>query len=210
MDTNSNEPTSSKSIDELTQARFDAYMKLSESMGETDEEFMARRSEMEQAGRNLEERFADRGLVFTRDFSGAMPVQAFGVIDGMRFYFRFRHNTATLNVGELDPEKPQRDYERQVKQIQDAKDALEQKLAKGEADDDFVLRINAARVPAKETPNGIDDYPTLLSKRAVIADVTDSPHAGILSGNEAEDLFTELVAELEDVDINLNPPGGFA
>jgi hypothetical protein len=50
----------------------------------------------------LEEKYADRGLVFTSPFEGLAPIQAFGHLDGMRFYFRLRGGEASLRVGEYD------------------------------------------------------------------------------------------------------------
>lgn len=50
----------------------------------------------------LEGKYADRGLVFTSPFEGANLVQAFGHLDGMRFYFRLRGGEASMRVGVYD------------------------------------------------------------------------------------------------------------
>lgn len=50
----------------------------------------------------LEDKYADRGLVFTSPFEGANLVQAFGHLDGYRFYFRLRNGEASLRVGAFD------------------------------------------------------------------------------------------------------------
>lgn len=58
--------------------------------------------------RTLEARHADRGLRFQRDPDGTpagfgfVPAQAFGTIDGQRFYFRFRSDHARVQVGPFD------------------------------------------------------------------------------------------------------------
>lgn len=48
----------------------------------------------------LEEKYKHRGLRFD-GFGGSHPVQADGEIDGEEFYFRFRGDSATLEVGRL-------------------------------------------------------------------------------------------------------------
>lgn len=50
----------------------------------------------------LEEKYADRGLVFTSPFEGLAPIQAYGHLDGKRFYFRLRGGEASLKVGVYD------------------------------------------------------------------------------------------------------------
>lgn len=50
----------------------------------------------------LEEKYAERGLIFTSSFEGLAPIQAYGYLDGMRFYFRLRGGEASLRVGEYD------------------------------------------------------------------------------------------------------------
>lgn len=47
----------------------------------------------------LEEKYADRGLKFTSPFEGLAPIQAYGHLDGKRFYFRLRGGDASLRVG---------------------------------------------------------------------------------------------------------------
>lgn len=50
----------------------------------------------------LEAKYADRGLSFTSPFEGLAPIQAYGHIDGKRFYFRLRGGYASLQVGVYD------------------------------------------------------------------------------------------------------------
>ena len=70
----------------------------------TEETWKAHREGIAKTVAALEEKYADRGLKFTTPFVGGVPVQAFGHIDGMRFYFRFRGNWANLRVGPYDRE----------------------------------------------------------------------------------------------------------
>lgn len=50
----------------------------------------------------LEGKYADRGLKFTSPFEGLAPIQAYGHLDGKRFYFRLRGGSASLRVGVYD------------------------------------------------------------------------------------------------------------
>lgn len=50
----------------------------------------------------LEEKYSDRGLKFTSPFEGLAPIQAYGHLDGKRFYFRLRGGDASLKVGTYD------------------------------------------------------------------------------------------------------------
>lgn len=52
----------------------------------------------------LEEKYSDRGLRFTSPFEGLAPIQAYGHLDGKRFYFRLRGGEASLRVGVYDKE----------------------------------------------------------------------------------------------------------
>lgn len=50
----------------------------------------------------LEEKYSNRGLKFTSPFEGFAPIQAYGHLDGKRFYFRLRGGDASLRVGVYD------------------------------------------------------------------------------------------------------------
>lgn len=63
-------------------------------------------SSLPDAVSTLESKYADRGLRFDQGgFQGLEPIQAYGVIDGMRFYFRNRGHMMSLSVGIFDVEK---------------------------------------------------------------------------------------------------------
>jgi hypothetical protein len=51
---------------------------------------------------SMEAEHTDRGLRFFRSGLGHTPVQAYGEIDGEYFYFRFRHDMASIEVGPYD------------------------------------------------------------------------------------------------------------
>ena len=50
----------------------------------------------------LEAQFNKRGLQFTSPFEGLSLMQAYGFLDGKRFYFHLRHGNASLCVGIYD------------------------------------------------------------------------------------------------------------
>lgn len=185
---------------------FDGYGDEYDPVAE-ERDFQKEKEEMKEAVLRLEKRFADRGLKFTQNFAGGLPMQAFGIIDNMRFYFRFRHDVAVLRVGNLDEAKPLRDYDRAValrmKRLRDIEeDFTAGKMTRQEADSASKW---FAREPRIEYPNGRDDYPTLIKKEARISNVLGETYAGFLKADEAEKVFTSLVEALEDVDYNLNP-----
>lgn len=55
--------------------------------------------------KRLETKYAFLGLEFTEPFNGYVPVQAWGKIHGMDFYFRFRHDYLSLRVGDFSEGK---------------------------------------------------------------------------------------------------------
>jgi hypothetical protein len=58
----------------------------------------------ERIAQELEASNIHRGLRFTSVFQGLVPVQAYGIVDGKRFYFRQRNGLSYLVVGEFDYE----------------------------------------------------------------------------------------------------------
>jgi hypothetical protein len=60
------------------------------------------KSDWDNEVKTLEAKYADRGLVFTSPFEGFAPIQAYGHLDGKRFYFRLRGGEASLRVGIYD------------------------------------------------------------------------------------------------------------
>jgi hypothetical protein len=56
----------------------------------------------------LEEQFYSRGLQFTAPFEGLSLMQAYGYLDGQRFYFHLHKGNASLCVGVYDYATEQR------------------------------------------------------------------------------------------------------
>jgi hypothetical protein len=67
----------------------------------------------------LEKLYSHRGLKFTTVFEGLEPVQAYGDIDGMRFYFRERGGISSLKVGKYDVELERKYAQRQNDSLRD-------------------------------------------------------------------------------------------
>ena len=147
---------------------------------------------MDEAAERLETKYADRGLKFTVPFSGMVPVQAFGHIDGNRFYFRFRYDRGMLKIGPVDEELDKALAVAEEKRRQE-------KLAKINANDVFSSLGLGREKPAQ---TGEDDYyyPNRVTTFSSIADYSGEPYLGALTKEMAVDLFSKLVEALEPVE----------
>ncbi len=67
---------------------------------------------------SLEEKYKHRNLKFTSAFEGIVPVQAYGKIDNLYFYFRLRGDAASLIVGSYDDEIEEARYQENINQTQ--------------------------------------------------------------------------------------------
>lgn len=147
----------------------------------------------------LEEKYADRGLKFTRGFSGSSPVQAWGVIDGYRFYFRYRTDAASIRIGFIAEDRAEREYERDMKfhkeriARSEAREALTGELDTSLSNALFLLE------PKLNVADGVTDYPSSIRKQAYVSGVFNDPWNGQLSPEQAEYIFVRLIENLEDV-----------
>lgn len=154
--------------------------------------------EVDEAVAELEAKFAGRGLRFTEGFRGACPMQAYGWIDGQRFYFRYRNDIASLRVGTVDPVKAQKayEYDRTVK----AKSMVDFVAANRELSDEQqqeMLAVQAAKA-VLETNDDIHAFPSAITAYAGFNDIQGNPYAGALnSKEEILTTFIRLVSELE-------------
>jgi hypothetical protein len=138
----------------------------------------------------LEARYAQHGLRFDSGFAGALPVQASGRIGRRFFYFRFRHDSASLSVGSPDHRRNASYAKR------DRRRALRTLRRKGAPLDTFD-RFLAQR---SLTPDrGLSRHPSILVRYAVINDVTGEEYAGTLEQAQAEQLFVRLFDDLKPV-----------
>jgi hypothetical protein len=186
-------------LPELTDEEFKAMSLARGQDPQVVEFWAARRRATIKLGEDLEAKYATRGLKFTVPPSGGMPMQAFGHLDGMRFYFRFRHNWASLKVGPFDAEIERLDFERKVEQAQRKNAEVDAKILAGELkDDDVFARWNVPTRPTQE------DEPDFLPTRIVKAYgregiAGESEYLGDLDPEQAFEIFGDLVENLEDV-----------
>lgn len=151
--------------------------------------------ELDLAVSNLESKYSHRGLQFETGFLGSVPVQAYGHLDGMRFYFRFRHDSARLDLGVYNAEKEEADYQRDLENERVRKEQATKDLADGkitEMDYMFWTMSNAYKVEESNK----DYYPNPVLKSVSVHGYTGEPYAGTLNGKEAEDLFSQLADRL--------------
>lgn len=191
--------------------KVDEYLALSEEMEggpealseeELDEIRRQERLSLDTAAANLERRYADRGLKFTSGFRGVVPVQAFGTIDGMMFYFRYRGDYGNLRIGFIEDDRYELEYKRDMLfHNERLEKRAEEKAAAGDSwdtenewFDDLMFREPKLQ---KITDTSI---PTTLRKVAGIVNYLDDPYNGSLTGEQCEDLFIRLMEELEEVD----------
>lgn len=170
-----------------------------------EEKWKVYNAEMKHVTDRLEKRYENRGLKFTRAFVGSIPVQAFGTIDDMIFYFRYRGDYGQLEVGFIKEDRFDLEYERDVmfheERVRKDKEQKAQAKAAGIAPDpdDYIFESLWLTPPIKKIPTD-EDMPTSLRKVAYVQNYLDSPYNGTLTLDECEDLFTRLVEGLEDVE----------
>lgn len=156
---------------------------------------MPEQKELDIAISNLESKYSHRGLRFETPFLGSVPVQAYGHLDGMRFYFRFRHDAARLDLGVYDAEQEEADYQRDLKNEQLRKEKAEQELAAGKISDyDYMFLTMSSAVKTEEDDK--DYYPNPVLKSVSIHSYTGDQWAGWLDGKQAEELFSKLADRL--------------
>lgn len=187
------------------------YMALSDEMeggpdGLSEEELAEiRRQErlsLDTAAANLEKRYADRGLKFNVNFRGFIPVQAFGTIDGMMFYFRYRGDYGSLQVGFVEEGRYELEYKRDLlfhnerleRRAEEKAHAGDSWDSENEFFDDLLFREPKLQ---KLTETSL---PTTLRKVASVPNYLDDPYNGTLTGEQCEDLFIRLMEGLEEVD----------
>jgi hypothetical protein len=134
----------------------------------------------------LEERYAPLGLRFDTGFAGSVPVQASGKIGRRFFYFRFRHDTASLTIGSPDHRR-----DRAYAKAQRTKALRATRRFTG---GDIMDRIWAEH--GLKPSLRLERHPSIPVRWAAIHDVTGEQYAGSLETDEAEALFTRLMDSL--------------
>lgn len=172
------------------------------------EQVKAHREAVKVVVEDLENKYAARQLKFAVPFGGSIPVQAFGYMDGYRFYFRFRRDVASLRLGIANPEHYVRinalRKNRQSEQLAKYEDDLATgKLTKAEYDEELEFFHTFSKTEDEKAPEFDDPqfYPTHIKKESVVLDYTGEPLEGSLSPSQMVDVFTKLVENLEECDI---------
>lgn len=190
-------PLKTSVLDDFLEATFDA------SEEDMEESIRREAEEMQNTCIALEEVHANLGLRFTQPFNGLMPVQAYGWILGKRFYFRFRGDTATLTVGNVNPEKAEAEFERKVTlhargDAQRAYWTLSgQKDVPLPADVPVDEHFRAAVIDrmnlAVETDFSVTAFPNDVAQRVSLPEFTGHKWNGLLTPAQAKDAFSKLV-----------------
>lgn len=149
----------------------------------------------------LGERFPDVKFVEDQGF-GSVPVQAYGMVCGEYFYFRFRGNWGSLEVGPYVKMLADLYVKRIVEDVQSRVDARE---ATGEKDSMWDM-FDTVEYQCKQTQREVDPkqnptyLPILKTRYAEVqgADPSDV-YNGTLDTDEFIDMFTKLMNNLEDV-----------
>lgn len=127
----------------------------------------------------LEEQFNKRGLQFTSPFEGLSLIQAYGYLDGQRFYFHLRNGNASLCVGVYDQAA-------EMKRIRRHNTKLETVMGYSEG------------LPAPELPKETD--PTLFPSVVLLASRIESDQQRLV------DVFSALVNTLKPVAKSVEEP----
>lgn len=169
-----------------------------ETTAEEQDYIAKERESRDRAAAILEEKFAERGLKFTARFEGNIPLVAYGRLDGLPFYFRYRGDCGQLRLGHPNP---QENLNRYIHDLSSAL-ALAERLKKAnqsETDEPFFPRSVSIR---RTDPDRL--FPYFIKKYAIISDYLGAPYASYLDSDETIDLFTKLVENLEDADFELH------
>lgn len=142
----------------------------------------------------LEEMFPELGLRFTKTFAGGMPVQAYGWILGERFYFRYRSDIASLTVGTVNAEKAEADFEHKVTRALEIRDNMPAFYKDGMEKQEFTREglIESLNLSVM-TDFSVNAFPTDVSFHVNLGGFIGNPWAGVLSPDEAKEVFIQLV-----------------
>lgn len=187
-------------MDKDTEDAFNNYGLIDE---ETQAEFEAARIATLAMIDQLEAKYSSRGLKFTQPFHGACPVQAYGHIDGIRFYFRFRGNWGSIKAGPYNREIEELYALRLQEDSNTRKMRDKKRLESGEITErEFKFStefedISDLAIVEETVPNF---YPHIISKVSSCEGHTPGDdYNGDLDNKEAYDIFSQLVDSLEDV-----------
>lgn len=148
----------------------------------------------------LEEMYVSRGLKFTQGFTGSFPVQAYGIIDGYRFYFRYRGDNASIRIGFIADDRLVKEHARDMAFYNKR---IEKYRAEAEATGvslESIMSDRFEREPLQETLNGITDYPSSIRKQSYLSGFYGEDYKGELEPEECKEIFIRLIESLEEVE----------
>lgn len=153
------------------------------------------RGEMNKAALMLEKKFEQEGLKFTTPFNGAVPVQAYGELWGLRFYFRYRYDVVSLILGPVDEEADKKD----TKQQEENRARRISELNHPEDCDCFSCLMYSH--PITPFNDDLDTYyPLNVHYRGAVENYSGERYGGSFStAEEAVDAFTKVFENLERV-----------
>lgn len=150
---------------------------------------------MKAATDKLESTFADRGLAFTIPFTGSIPNVAYGKLDGLRFYFKFRGDGGSLRVGSYDETLAEQEYQ-EILSVWNANTTTFDN-----DDDDFPGSMGS--IFNTPPPRRVMDEDRILPNRILwvseVDNFTGDPYNSSLNTEEAIRIFTKLVTGLMPV-----------
>jgi len=159
-------------------------------------DYVAEKKAMAALADKLEAKYADRGLRIVQCFDGISPVQANGYLGREVFYFRFRGDIASLEVGLPDWDKTKRDGTQGKMSSLQKIEATQAALIAG-AISVHEAQKNYENLMIELPPREVDPlYSDIVSKSARIEGVTGNHYAGLLSHNRLESIFCELIENL--------------
>lgn len=186
-----------KEKDKAIQEYLEASQELweAENSEETQRQIEKEKTDKDNALKELEELFADRGLIFYNRHGGYVPMQIYGEIDGLKFYWRTRGNTSSIKLGpyspEVDAENIRKEKERKKEQYEEHKK---------ECDEDrclmcFLLTDNESLY---NDPKRY--YPPVITKFSSVYPLVEGDvYKGDLEANEIGPIFKILMTTLRDV-----------
>lgn len=158
-------------------------------------------TEMSLASRRLSEKYVDRTLIFTIPFAGTRPVQSYGYIDGMRFYFRYVDDFAQLRVGPGDPVLDREIYDKYESQRLEFLAEDKTQLAAGlMTEEDFSMSKSVRpQTEFTNTSNNDNYFPNEIHFYASAAHFPSTGKNGALTQDEAVTLMSNLIDSMREL-----------
>lgn len=166
---------------------------------EVDPEYLRRQENLRRVEQSklriLEAIHQDRGLRFDLGGWGCAPVQIYGEIDGLRFYWRVRYNSSSILIGPYN-----KALEEALEKADDAERAYRLAEHQAECEEDTCFKCSILSSPSGAYNKGIEHYyPTQVFASAVVepAGSPEDTYKGNLELDEVVPVFERLLKSLE-------------